>query len=249
MNNKRRSFIKTALIGGTMYPATRLSGMSPEKQKKLQVVCVGGHPDDPESGCGGTLCNYSQAGHRVSVIYLTRGESGIPGKSQDESASIRTAEAKAACSIVGAEPHFLGQTDGHTFFNKAAVDNLHQLLEKIKPDIAFTHWPVDSHPDHQVASMLTYQCWLRLSKSFDLYYFEVNSGDQTMHFSPNCYIDISATAEKKKSALFQHKSQHPDDIYHNYHHPMQQFRGRAIGVKEAEAFIRIDARAIQPNTY
>ncbi len=29
--------------------------LSPEAPRPLKVVCVGGHPDDPESGCGGTL--------------------------------------------------------------------------------------------------------------------------------------------------------------------------------------------------
>ena len=24
-----------------------------------KIVCVGGHPDDPESGCGGTLARYA----------------------------------------------------------------------------------------------------------------------------------------------------------------------------------------------
>src|SRR5260370_41917541 len=61
----------------------------------LRIVCVGGHPDDPESGCGGTLARYSALGHAVTVIYLTRGEAGISGKSHDEAAAIRSAECGA----------------------------------------------------------------------------------------------------------------------------------------------------------
>ena len=68
----------------------------------LRVVCVGGHPDDPESGCGGTLARYAALGHAVTVIYLTRGEAGIAGKSHDEAAGIRSAECSAACKILGA---------------------------------------------------------------------------------------------------------------------------------------------------
>ncbi len=81
-----------------------------------------------------------------------------------------------------------------------------------------------------------------MKKAFALYYFEVNSGDQTMHFLPTDYIDITAVAEQKKKALYAHKSQDPDDIYRNYHFPMQQFRGREMGVKEAEAFVRLDTK-------
>ena len=60
-------------------------GQAPQN-RGLRVVCVGGHPDDPESGCGGTLSRYAAQGHSVTVIYLTRGEAGIPGKSHDEAA-------------------------------------------------------------------------------------------------------------------------------------------------------------------
>ena len=41
------------------------------KPGSLKVVCVGGHPDDPESGCGGTLALYAAQGHRVTIVYLT----------------------------------------------------------------------------------------------------------------------------------------------------------------------------------
>ena len=49
---------------------------APTPSRKLNVVCVGGHPDHPESGCGGTLARYSARGHNVTMIYLTRGEAG-----------------------------------------------------------------------------------------------------------------------------------------------------------------------------
>jgi len=42
------------------------------------------------------------------VIYLTRGERGIRDKSLAEAAAIRTAEAEAACKIIGAKAVFAG---------------------------------------------------------------------------------------------------------------------------------------------
>src|SRR6185369_4266132 len=88
----------------------------------LRVVCVGGHPDDPESGCGGTLARYAALGHSVTVIYLTRGEAGIPGKSHDEAAGIRSAECAASCKILGAKPVFAGQIDGATVVDAKSAD-------------------------------------------------------------------------------------------------------------------------------
>src|ERR1044072_5561402 len=78
----------------------------------VRVVCVGAHPDDPESGCGGTLARYAALGHAVTVVYLTRGERGIAGKSLDEAARIRSAECAPACKVMGAKPVFFGQIDG-----------------------------------------------------------------------------------------------------------------------------------------
>src|SRR2546426_10927972 len=82
----RRSFLGQALtlpalidLGEGARAATTVAGQI--KPGSLSVVCVGAHPDDPESGCGGTLAMYAAQGHRVTVIYLTRGERGIPGKS------------------------------------------------------------------------------------------------------------------------------------------------------------------------
>jgi len=241
---KRRVFLKQAAALGSLFPFSKSSALSRSNipQQRIQnVVCVGGHPDDPESGCGGTLLLYVKAGYKVSIIYLTKGEAGIEGKNHDEAAQIRTKESEKACGIIGAQPYFAGQTDGSTRFDMAAIKIMQDLLTKLKPDILFTHWPIDSHPDHQAASLLSIQSWLRMKKTFAIYFFEVDSGAQTMQFNPTHYMDITEVEEQKRNALYAHTSQDPAGIYLNHHLVMQQFRGREIGVKHAEAFMRLDA--------
>ncbi len=44
------------------------------KKTKLKVVVTGGHPGDPEYGCGGTIARYSDVGHEVVLLYLNKGE-------------------------------------------------------------------------------------------------------------------------------------------------------------------------------
>jgi LmbE family N-acetylglucosaminyl deacetylase len=66
------------------------------------------------------------------------------------------------------------------------------LLDKYKPDIVFTHWPIDVHMDHRAASLLTYTAWLHSGKKFPLYYMEADLGTQTQNFFPTHYIDITA---------------------------------------------------------
>src|SRR3954465_9989867 len=75
----------------------------------LKVIVVGGHPDDPESGCGGTMARLADLGHQVAALYLTRGEAGIRGKQADDAAGIRTKELEEACRILKVRPIFAGQ--------------------------------------------------------------------------------------------------------------------------------------------
>jgi len=210
-----------------------------EPRQTLHVICVGAHPDDPESGCGGTLARYAERGHRVTVIYLTRGEAGIRGKSHEEAAAIRTAEAEAACKILGARPVFAGQIDGATEVNPQRTEAFTALIRAERPDLLLTHWPIDTHPDHQAASLLTIRAGLASRGRVPLYFFEVDYGYQTMGFQPSDYVDITTVREKKKAALFAHRSQDGEAIYREHHEIMENFRGRESGVAAAEAFVSL----------
>jgi LmbE family N-acetylglucosaminyl deacetylase len=242
MPDSRRNFIRNASV---LLPGLSLSTIAarPEllSDKKLKIVCIGGHPDDPESGCGGTLSKFANAGHRVTIIYLTRGEAGIPGVSHENAAKIRTSEAEAACKIIKAESVFAGQTDGDTIVNSEWISKIRKLVEAQNPDIVFTHWPVDSHKDHQAASLMTIQAWILGNKKFDLYFFEVCLGDQTHIFHPTDYVDITDTREQKKKAVYCHTSQNPAEIYEAddcNHKLMEEFRGMEINVQAAEGFVK-----------
>src|SRR5438552_14843010 len=240
----RRRFVKQsfALAAPSVLAANALPLAAAESEsgaaRKLKVICVGWHPDDPESGCAGTLTRYSELGHAVTIIYLTRGERGIRDKSLDEAAKIRSAECEAACKIMGAKPAFFGQIDGATELNKAHVDAMTKLLSAENPDVLFTHWPIDTHMDHQVASLLTIRSWMALRKP-QLYFFEVNSGSQTQGFHPNTYVDITPVLDKKKGALFAHVSQDGQGIWRQHHEIIAAWRGREAGVGAAEAFVHL----------
>lgn len=243
----RRGFVKRSLAAAapTVVTANALPVASAHAESaapRMTVVCVGGHPDDPESGCGGTLALYAARGHAVTIVYLTRGERGIPGKSLDEAARIRSAECEAACRIIGAKPVYFGQIDGATAVTHAHVGAMTQLLAATQPDVVFTHWPVDTHMDHQVASVLTIRAWMGAGaqRTSRLYFFEVNSGSQTEGFLPNTYVDISPAVEQKKAALFAHVSQDGQGIWREHHEIIAQWRGREIGVRAAEAFVHLN---------
>jgi LmbE family N-acetylglucosaminyl deacetylase len=231
MRPSRRQILST--------PLAALAAGQASAAGALKIVCTGGHPDDPESGCGGTLVRFAEMGHHVTVVYLTRGEAGIGGKSHDEAAAIRTAECEAACKILGAKPVFAGQIDGAAYIDKDAVASFGKLLAAEDPDVVLAQWPIDGNLDHQVGSILTYRAWLAARGRFELYYYEVDLGGQTMAFHPTDYVDVTLVREKKKAALFAHRSQDGERIYRVYHSVMENFRGRESGCSAAEAFVHL----------
>jgi len=228
----RRDFVKTAGLGFLTLPGL-LHARPVSAATKKKVVCFGGHPDDPESGCGGTLAKLAAMGHDVTIIYLTTGEAGIEGKSHSEAAAIRKQEAINACAVLKAKPIFAGQIDGDTIMDNTWLAKVQKVMADEKPDIVFTHWPVDTHKDHQVASLLIIQTWVRSAHKYPLYFFEVCIGEQTMSFRPTDYVDITDTQEQKRKSVYCHTSQDPPGIYSCGHAVMEEFRGRELGVKAA----------------
>jgi N-acetylglucosamine malate deacetylase 1 len=208
-----------------------------EPVPKMKVVVVGAHPDDPESGCGGSISRYSDLGHEVVIVYLTAGEAGIDGKSASEAAAIRTAESQKACAILKARPVFAGQIDGDTEVNPAQYKRMSQILEAEQPAILFTQWPIDSHRDHRAASLLVYDYWLKSGRRAGLFYYEVETGAQTQNFKPTHYVDITQAEDRKRAACLAHTSQKPEATFYPTHDRMQKFRGMEYGCHAAEGFV------------
>src|SRR5947209_17793002 len=179
----RRKFVQqTALgIGALALPSLKdepIKTVDHSTEKKLNVVCIGAHPGDPEFGCGGTLVKYSDAGHKVSIIYLTRGEASDSSKTYEQMAALRTREAEIACNALQATAIFAGQIDANTELNKKSIADLTKLIMLQQPDIVFTHWPLDTHQDHQIAGLLGLNAWSKSNSAFQLYYYEVNTGSE-----------------------------------------------------------------------
>lgn len=239
---KRVSRRKMLTTGG-LFAASLAQGVNaaPEPEtvsttkKRFKIVVTGGHPGDPEYGCGGTIARLTAAGHAVTLLYLNRGD---PSEIPDEQRPFpRVAEANKACEILKARAVFAGQIDGKSVVDVAHYEAFRKLLESEKPDAVFTHWPIDNHADHRAMSMLAYDAWRHLEKSFSLFYYEVSNGEDTVQFAPTEYLDITETEPLKRRACFAHASQSPER-YYKLQDMVAQMRGVESGHRYAEAFVR-----------
>ncbi|MBR6284952.1 MAG: PIG-L family deacetylase [Muribaculaceae bacterium] len=234
------SAVAATAVLGLPAVAQGLSDDGNQPSPARRVLVIGAHPDDPETGCGGTMLLLHQAGYEVVCVYLTRGEAGIAGKSHDEAAAIRVRECEAACRITGARHIFMSQIDGNTEVNRQRYAEMRELIERENPVAVLTHWPIDAHRDHAVCGMLVLDAWRRLGRRFRLFYFEVMSGEQTQMFSPTHIVDITAVSDLKRRACLCHESQNLEPIFDGWHTPMELFRGIQGRCQRGEAFMQHD---------
>ena len=198
--------------------------------RKFKIIVTGGHPGDPEYGCGGTVARMTALGHEVVLLYLNDG-------AWETSAAVRMAEAKKACEILKARPAYAGQANGHAVVDNAHYDSFQKIIAEENPDAMLNQWFIDNHPDHRAIANLTYEAWNRMKRRFALYYYEVSDGEDTMQFNaPTHYVDITGVTDTKKAACYAHASQNPDFFY-GVQDTVAAFRGLSIGCKRAEAFV------------
>jgi hypothetical protein len=107
-------------------------------------------------------------------------------------------------------------------------------------------WPVDADPEHQVASILTTRAKLALRRPASLFFYELDTGVDTLGFDPSAYVDITAVREKKILSLRAHASQSFVNLYERHDRKIEEFRGAQIGVAAAEAFVAFSPGAALP---
>jgi LmbE family N-acetylglucosaminyl deacetylase len=133
------------------------------------IVSFHAHPDDESITVAGTLARAAAAGHRVVLVFATRGELGepVPGVlAPGENLSVRrSAECHAAAAAIGAERVvFLGYTDSGMMgeptndapycFWQAGVEHaarmLAVVLDEEEPDVLTIYDDNGGygHPDH-----------------------------------------------------------------------------------------------------
>jgi N-acetyl-1-D-myo-inositol-2-amino-2-deoxy-alpha-D-glucopyranoside deacetylase len=152
---------------------------------KRCLMVVHAHPDDEVFSTGGILAKYAAEGHRVVVVYCTRGEAGEmyddrldADEAQARLGEIREGESREACAILGVtDVYFLGYRDSgmadtehnqhpDAFMNAPLEETTERLLEIVRatrPQVVVTYDESGGygHPDHIMASRTTTEAFKR----------------------------------------------------------------------------------------
>ncbi len=177
----------------------------------MKILCIGSHPDDVELSMGGAILRMVRANHEVVVLDLSNGEPTPFG-----SVETRKKESKKASEIMGIRRFEL---DFPNRFIMDSIDGRKKIaafIRTVQPEILFTHFEFDSHPDHTECCKLIEgaRFYSKLSNSDIpgepfyprkiLYYFP-NHIKLDIH--PSFCVDIGDFVEKKKQILECYESQ------------------------------------------
>jgi len=122
---------------------------------KLDALIVAAHPDDAEICVGGSILKLVDAGLRVGIVDVTRGEMGTRGTRAE-----RDAETAAANQLMRLSARRnLDLPDGRVQVNVEAREKLARVLRDHAPEIVLAQHTDDLHPDHAATGRLAREAW------------------------------------------------------------------------------------------
>jgi LmbE family N-acetylglucosaminyl deacetylase len=210
------------------------------------VLFVVAHPDDLAYGMGG-LALLQKGRFDLHVVCATKGERGVSGKGLKETGAIREEEQKAECRRLGAELTFLDRIDRELYADMETCRHVAELVQQIVPVALFTLWPVDRHPDHSAISEIAMKAVFMAQKAVEIVYCE-EGDDQTVHFSPTTYIDISPVIDQKLELVRCHQCQNRDDSMAQACLKRASQRGTEANCAYAEGFLSLPWPGADPSS-
>lgn len=202
---------------------------APEVKAQRAMVVVA-HPDDMEFGCGGTVAAWVDEGLEVVLVVATDGSKGSADveMSSEQLIRIRQQEQRDAAEVLGVrEVVFLGYPDGYLEHTLDLRKDIARAIRQFRPDRLITMTPYRSfainayvnHPDHLAVGDATLAAVYPTARD-RLTFPDLAAGGLEPHKvrevyvygveHPDCWIDISATLDRKIAALRKHASQIAD---------------------------------------
>lgn len=225
-----------------------------DKLKKILVIAA--HPDDEILGCGATIAKHIEIGSTVKVIIAAEGATSRVGEINSEvreELKNLQAQSRLANEKIGVKDvSFLGLPDNRmdTLDLLDVIKKIEHEIKAFQPDIIYTHFPQDLNIDHRILA----EAVLTATRPFpgnnapsEVYFFEVASstewnysGNLSKKFTPNVFVDVTKTIEKKLLALNEYKSEmrefpHARSVENVKN--MALVHGACVGVNFAEAFV------------
>lgn len=209
-------------MSSTAAPSFSTAAQPEGEEEFSRVMVVVAHPDDAEFSSAGTIAKFSSEGKHVVVVLCTSGDKGTARRdiSSPDLAAMRESEQLEASRRLGvAETVFLRLGDGELVPDLNFREKVVRQIRTHRPDILITHDPFRPyalHPDHRAVGITAVDSVYPTAR--DPLYFpqhlqeglEPHKVAQLWLYgseTPDRFIDISGSIDKKVHALKAHASQ------------------------------------------
>lgn len=216
----------------------------------MKILVISAHPDDELLGLGGTVARHALDGDDVTMAIVSEGASARYAAGADD--MLRGAGRAAAAALGVREPRFLGLRDQRLDAGPIidVIQPIEQIVDEVAPDVVYTHHWGDINRDHRVVSEAVMVACRPVGAQYPrrVLMFETpsstewSSTDPSLQFTPNTFVDVSATIEKKLQAMACYASElrpapHPRSL--ESLRSRAQYWGQIVGRPYAEAFVLV----------
>jgi len=169
----------------------------------MKVLAIGGHGDDIEFGCGGTLFKKREKDEDLrlymGVVTLNAVD---PIETPTRIAEGREAGTRLGGNLLTGSDEFVVCDLPH----KPVIELVDGWVSEISPDEIFVHWKKDSNQDHVLIARAVFAATRRSSVSVFMY-----ESMTSIEFTPTIFVDITAQMKKKEKLLRLFASQQTRD--------------------------------------
>jgi LmbE family N-acetylglucosaminyl deacetylase len=213
-------------------------------------LVVGAHPDDEVLGVGGTIAKHAAEGDEVHILIVTEGATEQYDDEKIVEQKVR--EARSCADCLGAEAVHFGNLPDMRLDDTPHVEVnavIEDAIEKVEPDIVYTHSKADVNRDHDAVYKSTMVATRPGTGVERVLAYEVPSSTDwaggEKSFSPTFYVDIGDFLDTKLDAFAEYDSE-----TRSFPHPrsakalrsLAKVRGVAGGFSAAEAFVHARER-------
>lgn len=222
---------------------------------ELDILVFAAHPDDAELSVSGTIMKHIDAGLKVGIVDLTRGELGSRGTIET-----RYSEAADASKLMNLSArHNLQLADGFFEINEESKRLVIEQIRRFRPKIVMANALTDRHPDHgRGGKLVSEACFLsglvKIDTSWEGEKQQAHRPEVVYHYiqdfyiKPDFVVDVTPYFERKievikafKTQFYDPESEEPktpisgEDFFRFIESRMMEF-GRPAKVKYAEGF-------------
>ena len=220
------------------------------------ILVVTPHPDDSESGAGGTIARWCAEGKKVVLVVCTNGDKGTSDRSVSPGnlANTRETETLNAARAYGlADVVFLRLPDQGLEDNDEFREKIVRQIRIHKPRVLLTvepNRPYVRHRDHTITGRVALDAVFPYARDHVAYPEHLAEGiephkvEEVWLFrpeSPDVFVDVTDYFETRQNALHSHVSQvgpRSDERDERSRKRLAE-TGKKYGVTLAEQFMRI----------